>query len=361
MKSRSRTLTTSRASSSARKRSEVDDVREQDAHLVEVVRDRVGIRLEALRDLGREDVDQERLDARLGGVPPLRKRHEQHHRDERDDEDVEDVEGADEGVGQVGAVRPNDLGEDEGEQHRGDEGCKPGPSTAGAAEGDCPERREQRPQDHRARLFEPADHDRPQRGRHENQQQLRGPQEREASGPREDAETDRRSGGVRPRCERDRVLTDEPVQAAPDDGDREDRERHTDEEPSPKALVGRVARIRSDRERAIDKRSGHDDEGRRSPRMGQPSLACAMRPARAESRGDLPSSRLARRRHRARGHARARRVRRRRRNERRRAMGRKCLQRAEHVGHERRDGGHIADRQPALARQGGRPVGHRQT
>ena len=153
------------------------------------------------------------------------------------------------------------------------------------------------------------------------------------------------------------MLTDEPVQAAPDDGDREDRERHTDEEPSPKALVGRVARVRSDRERAIDKRSGHDDEGRRSPRMGQPSLACAVRPARAESLGDLPSSRFARRRHRTRGH-RARRVRRRRRNKRRRAMGRKCLQRAEHVDHERRDGGHIADRQPALARQGGRPVGH---
>ena len=296
-------LTTSRASSSARQRGEVDDVREQDAHLVEVVRDRVGIRLEALRDLGREDVDQERLDARLRGVPSLRKRHEQHHRDERDDEDVEDVEGPDEAVGKVGAVRPDHFGEDEGEQHRGDEGRKPRPGTAGAAEGDCPERREQRPQDHRARLLEAADHDHSQRRRDENQKQLRGPQELEAPGPREDAEADRRSGGVRPRRERDRVLTDEPVQAAPDDRDREDGERDADEKPFPEALVGRVARIRSDRERVIDQRLAMTtsvDE----------ALACAVRPACAESRGDFPSPRLARRRPRARDHARGGRLRR---------------------------------------------------
>ena len=70
-----------------------------------------GIRLQPLRDLGREDVEQERLDARLRGVPSSRERHEQQHRDERDHDDVEDVEGPDEGVGQVGAVRPDDLGE----------------------------------------------------------------------------------------------------------------------------------------------------------------------------------------------------------------------------------------------------------
>ena len=252
---------------SGRQWGEADDVGEQDAHLVEVVRDRVGIRLEALRDLGREDVEQERLDARLRDVPSLRKRHEQHHRDERDDQDVEDVEGADEAVRKVGAVRPDHFGEDKGEQHRGDECRKPRPGTAGAAEGDCPERREQRPQDHRARLLEATDHDHSQRRRDENQKQLRGPQELEAPGPREDAEADRRSGGVRPRRERDRVLTDEPVQAAPDDRDREDGERDADEKPFPEAFVGRVARIRSDGERVIDQRHGHDDERRRSPRL----------------------------------------------------------------------------------------------
>ena len=71
----------------------------------------LGIRLETLRDLGREDVAQEGLDARLRGVPSASKRHEQQHRDERDDDDVENVEGPDEGVGQVGAVRPDDFGE----------------------------------------------------------------------------------------------------------------------------------------------------------------------------------------------------------------------------------------------------------
>ena len=108
-----------------------------------MVRDRVGIRLEALRDLGREDVAQQRLDARLGSVPPLRKGHEQHHRDERDHDDVEDVERPDEGVGQVGAVRPDDFGEDEREQDGGDEGCKPRPGAARAVERDRAERRKQ--------------------------------------------------------------------------------------------------------------------------------------------------------------------------------------------------------------------------
>jgi hypothetical protein len=115
---------------------------------VEVVGDRVGIRLEALRDLGRQDVEQERLDARLRGLPPSRKRHEQQHRDERDDDDVEEIERPDEGVGQVGAVRPNDFRESQREHDGGDEGSKPGPGAAGTVEGDCPERREQRPQDH---------------------------------------------------------------------------------------------------------------------------------------------------------------------------------------------------------------------
>ena len=63
---------------------------------------------------------------------------------------------------------------------------------------------------------------------------------------REDGETDRRSDGVRPRRERDLALTDDPVQAAPDEGDREDDERHPDEEALPEALVRRVVRIRAD-------------------------------------------------------------------------------------------------------------------
>jgi hypothetical protein len=62
---------------------EVDNVREQDTRVVEVVGDRVGIRLETLRDLGREHVEQKRLDARLRGVPSSRKRLEQQHPDER--------------------------------------------------------------------------------------------------------------------------------------------------------------------------------------------------------------------------------------------------------------------------------------
>ena len=133
-----------------------------------------------------------------------------------------------------------------------------GQARLGPVEGDCPERRKQRPQDHRARLVETAEHDHPERGRDENQKQLRRPQEREASGPREDGEADRRAGDVGPRRERHRVLTDDPVEAAPDEADREDDERDADEETLPEALVGRVARIRSDGEDAIAKRRGHD-------------------------------------------------------------------------------------------------------
>jgi hypothetical protein len=54
------------------------------------------------------------------------------------------------------------------------------------------------------------------------------------------------------------VLTHDPVQVAPEKRDREDDERHADEEALPKALVGCVARIRSDGEDAIAKRRGHD-------------------------------------------------------------------------------------------------------
>jgi hypothetical protein len=121
-----------------------------------------------------------------------------------------------------------------------------------AVEGDCPERREQRPQDHRARLLETAEHDHPERGGDENQEQLRRPQEREVPGPREDDEADRRSGDVGPRRERDRMLTDKPVQAAPDEADREDEDRDPDEEPLAEALVRRVGGIGAERERTID-------------------------------------------------------------------------------------------------------------
>ena len=59
---------------SARKRSEVDDVGEEDAGVVEVVRDRVRLGLKALGDLLGKDVQQERLDAPLCGVPTSRAR-----------------------------------------------------------------------------------------------------------------------------------------------------------------------------------------------------------------------------------------------------------------------------------------------
>jgi hypothetical protein len=83
-------------------------------------------------------------------------------------------------------------------------------------EGDGPERRKQRPQDHRARLVETAEHDHPERGRDEDQKQLRRPQEGEASGPREHGEADHRSGDVGPRRKRHLVLTHDPAQAAPE-------------------------------------------------------------------------------------------------------------------------------------------------
>ena len=76
-------------------------------------------------------------------------------------------------------------------------------------------------------------------------------------GPREDDEADRRSGDVGPRRERDRVLAHDPVQAAPEEPDRQDDERHPDEQTLAEALVGRVARIRPDGEGPIAKRRGH--------------------------------------------------------------------------------------------------------
>jgi hypothetical protein len=54
------------------------------------------------------------------------------------------------------------------------------------------------------------------------------------------------------------VLTHGPVQAAPEEPDREDDQRDTDEQALPEALVRRVARIGSDGEQAIVKRRGDD-------------------------------------------------------------------------------------------------------
>src|SRR5829696_2878366 len=105
---------------------------------------------------------------------------------------------------------------------------------------------------------ETAEHDGSQSGRDKDQNLLRGAQECEVSGSRENGETDRRSGDVRPRRECDPVLTDGPVQAAPHETERKDDERHPDEEAPPEALVGRFARIRADREGPIDKRRRHD-------------------------------------------------------------------------------------------------------
>jgi hypothetical protein len=242
----------------AGERSEVDDVREQDAHVVEMVGDRIGIGLQPLRDLGREDVEQQRLYTCLRGVPSSRESHQQQHRHERDHDDVEDVERPDEAVRQIGAIGANDFGEADCEQDRGDEGREPGPGPAGTVQRDRPERREQRPEDHRTGLAKAAEHHGPQRGCHQDQQQLRCPQRSEVPGPREDGEAERRAGDISPRRERDGLLAERPVQAAPEEPDREDEDRHPDEEALPEALVGRVARIRPDRQGPFAKRRGHD-------------------------------------------------------------------------------------------------------
>jgi hypothetical protein len=239
------------------KRGEVDDVREQDAGVVEVIRDRVRLRLQALGDLLGKDVQQQRLDARLCGFPSPRKRHEHRHRHQRHRDDVEDVEGADETVGQVGAVRPYDLRENEREHDRADEAGEPRPGAHGAVEGDGAEWRKQRPQDHGARVVEAAQHDGPGRGRHDDEKELRRPQEREISVPGEDGEADDRAGDIRPRRERDRLLADNPIQAAPEERDREDEERDPDELPFAEAQVGRVAPVGPDRKDALSERREH--------------------------------------------------------------------------------------------------------
>jgi hypothetical protein len=57
------------------------------------------------------------------------------------------------------------------------------------------------------------------------------------------------------------VLTDSPVQAAPEKPDRQDDERHADEQALAEVLVGRVAPISSDGEHASWKWRGHDRRG----------------------------------------------------------------------------------------------------
>jgi hypothetical protein len=135
---------------SARQRSEVHDVCEEDAGVVEVVCDRVRLGLQTLGDLLGKDVQQQRLDARLCGVSTSREGYQQHHRHQRHHNDVEDIEGSDESIGQVGAVRPQEFGENDREQHDRDERREPRPGARRSVEGDRAERRKKRPQDHKA-------------------------------------------------------------------------------------------------------------------------------------------------------------------------------------------------------------------
>jgi hypothetical protein len=139
--------------------------------------------------------------------------------------------------------------------------ARPGRSNA-----DRPERREQRPQDHRAGFAQAAEGDGPQRGSDENERQLRRAQEREVLGPREDGQADRGPGDVGPRRERDRVLADGPVQAAPQEPDRQDDQRHPDEQALAEALVDRVVRIRP-RWRGPDREAPRSRPASRSERF----------------------------------------------------------------------------------------------
>ena len=109
-----------------------------------------------------------------------------------------------------------------------------------AIKGDGAEGRKERPQDHGARVVEAAEHDGAERGRDEDQKELRRPQEREVSVPGEDVEADNRSGDISPRRERDRLLANNPIQAAPEKRDREDEERDPDQQAFAEAQVRRV-------------------------------------------------------------------------------------------------------------------------
>ena len=187
-----------------------------------------------------------------------REGYEQQHRHKRHRDDVEDVEGPDESIGQVGAVRPHHFGENDREQHDGDERREPRPGARRSVEGDRAERRKKRPQDHKARVLEAAEHDHPERGRDQDQKKLRRPQEREISIPGEDGEADDRSGDISPRRERDRLLAHDPIQAAPEEPNWQDEERDPDEQPFAEAQLRRVGGVRPDRQDAVSQRRDHD-------------------------------------------------------------------------------------------------------
>ena len=217
-----------------------------------MVGDRARVVLQPLRDLLGKDVEEKGLDALLSRIATAGEGHQQQHGDERDGDDVQDVERPDECAREVGALRPNNLGEDERQRDRGHERAEPGPCALRAAERDRPQRRQERPQDDRARLLEAADHDQPERGRDQNEEELRGPQKGEVPRPGEDDEADDRAGDIAPRGERDGRLADEPVHEPPREAGREDEERDADQEPLAEAQVRRVGWIGADRQRTFD-------------------------------------------------------------------------------------------------------------
>ena len=94
--------------------------------------------------------------------------------------------------------------------------------------------------DHRARRVETAEHDGAGCGRDEDQQELGRPKEREVVVAGEDEEADDRAGHVRPWRERGPFLVEKPVEAAPEEPDREDEDRDPDEEPLAEAQVRRI-------------------------------------------------------------------------------------------------------------------------
>jgi hypothetical protein len=244
----------------AREGREVDDVGEQDARLLEVVGDGRRVRLQALRDLLWEHVQQQILDARLCLRAPLREGHEQEHCDQRDRDDVHHVERRDERTGQLGCVRPHDLGEAQREHDREDEGPEPRPGAARTVERDGAQRGEEGPQDHRARRVETAHRHDSQRGCDEDQEQLNRPQEGEVPGSGEHDEAEDRAGHVAPRRQRYRGLADEPVREAPEEAGGEDQQGDPDEQALAEAQIARVGRVAADVERPVDEvpqRRGH--------------------------------------------------------------------------------------------------------
>ena len=201
---------------------EVDDIGEEDGHVVVALRDHARLALQSRGDRRWQDVEQEALRLREGHVPGADGELEQEVGGQGDTEDVEHEEGhLEEGRdvrrrgGQAGIDDPREEGQD-------DEGQEPGHRRARVVEEEGTEDRDQGPEADRARSLVAAEAPLEQERQEQHEHDLAHAEEAVALRPGEGHEARHRGDLIGERDGGRSRQTEGQVRADPDEGQQRD-------------------------------------------------------------------------------------------------------------------------------------------